>query len=208
MKRLIEKGWDMADRKAALIIVAAGQGTRLGGAPKQYRDLHGKPVLSHLLARAAAIPAIGPIISVTHPDHGDAYAGALAASGVTGERTFRAPGGPSRQASVRNGLEFLAAADFPEDGIVLIHDAARPFLSEVVVLRAILAAQASGAAIPVLPLVDTVAEIDAAAGSSATRIARSCALCRRRNPSASGRSSRRIARWPKPGARISPMMPG
>lgn len=152
----------MADRKAALIIVAAGQGTRLGGAPKQYRELAGKPVLSHLLARAGALAAIGPIITVTHPDHTAAYAEALAAAGPLGDRAFRAPGGPTRQASVHNGLEFLAAADFPADGIVLIHDAARPFLSEVVVLRAILAADAAGAAIPVLPLVDTVAEIDLA----------------------------------------------
>ncbi|MCA3648045.1 MAG: 2-C-methyl-D-erythritol 4-phosphate cytidylyltransferase [Methylobacterium sp.] len=152
----------MADRKAALIIVAAGHGTRLRGAPKQYRPLLGKPVLSHLMARAASISAIGPIITVTHPDHAAFYGEALAASGLKDDRAFRAPGGETRQASVCNGLELLAAAEFPADGIVLVHDAARPFLSELVVLRAILAAQAAGAAMPVLPVVDTVAEIDAA----------------------------------------------
>lgn len=156
------RGMAMADRKAALIIVAAGQGTRLGGAPKQYRPLAGKPVLSHLMARAGSISAIGPIITVTHSDHAKLYGEALAASGLKDDRAFRAPGGETRQASVRNGLELLAAAEFPADGIVLVHDAARPFLSELVVLRAILAAQAAGAAMPVLPVVDTVAEIDAA----------------------------------------------
>ncbi|MGL5447286.1 MAG: bifunctional 2-C-methyl-D-erythritol 4-phosphate cytidylyltransferase/2-C-methyl-D-erythritol 2,4-cyclodiphosphate synthase [Rhabdaerophilum sp.] len=147
--------------KAALIIVAAGRGTRLGGAPKQYRVAAGKPVLSHLLARAAAIAAIGPILVVAHPDDHEAYADAVARSGAPAGQIFRAPGGFTRQQSVRNGLEFLAGATFPDHGIVLIHDAARPMLSEVVVLRAVLAASTSGAAIPVLPLADTVATLDA-----------------------------------------------
>lgn len=146
--------------KAALIVVAAGRGARLGGQPKQYRDVAGKPVLSHLLARAASIPAIGPIIVVAHPDDTEAYRDAVVRSGASQEKIFRAPGGFTRQQSVRNGLEFLAGATFPDHGLVLIHDAARPLLSEVVVLRALLAASTSGAAIPVLPLADTVAMLD------------------------------------------------
>jgi 2-C-methyl-D-erythritol 4-phosphate cytidylyltransferase/2-C-methyl-D-erythritol 2,4-cyclodiphosphate synthase len=151
----------MASKPAALIIVAAGRGARFGGLPKQYQPLAGKPVLAHLLARASAIPAIGPIIVVTHPDDGAFYTEAVQASGIDHRRVFRAPGGESRQASVRNGLELLAAAEFPASSMVLIHDAARPFLSEVVVLRGLIAAGASGAAIPTLPVVDTVAELDA-----------------------------------------------
>ena len=151
----------MTDEHAALIIVAAGRGTRLGGEPKQYRLLNGKPVLAHLLIRAAAIPAIGPIIIVAHPDDDEHYDRAIAASGVDPERIFRAHGGKTRQASVHHGLELLAAAPFGSSRIVLIHDAARPFLSEVVALRAILAAQKYGAAIPVLPIADTVAELGA-----------------------------------------------
>jgi 2-C-methyl-D-erythritol 4-phosphate cytidylyltransferase/2-C-methyl-D-erythritol 2,4-cyclodiphosphate synthase len=147
--------------KAALIVVAAGRGARLGGAPKQYREIAGRPVLSHLLERAATIREIGPIIVVVHPDDTEAYRDAVQRSGANPEKIFRAPGGFTRQQSVRNGLEFLAGATFPQDGIVLIHDAARPLLSETVVLRALLAASTSGAAIPVLPLADTVAVLDA-----------------------------------------------
>lgn len=146
--------------RAALIVVAAGRGARLGGQPKQYREVAGKPVLAHLLARAAAIPAIGPIIVVAHPDDTEAYRDAVSRSGAPAEQIFRAPGGFTRQQSVRNGLEFLAGATFPDHALVLVHDAARPLLSEVVVLRALLAASTSGASIPVLPLADTVASLD------------------------------------------------
>jgi 2-C-methyl-D-erythritol 4-phosphate cytidylyltransferase/2-C-methyl-D-erythritol 2,4-cyclodiphosphate synthase len=147
--------------KAALIVVAAGRGTRFGGEPKQYREAAGRPVLSHLLARAAAIPQIGPIIVVTRPDDNAQYRDAVMRSGAPLEKIFNAPGGFTRQQSVRNGLEFLAGAGFPDQSIVVVHDAARPMLSEVVVLRALLAASSSGAAIPVLPLADTVATLDA-----------------------------------------------
>ncbi|CAN1564350.1 IspD 4-diphosphocytidyl-2-methyl-D-erithritol synthase [Rhabdaerophilaceae bacterium] len=149
----------MTNTAAALIIVAAGRGTRLGGQPKQYRELDGKPVLAHLLTRASAISALGPLIVVVHPDDGQPFEQAVAASKVDPARVFRAHGGSSRQASVHNGLELLAAAGFDPGQIVLIHDAARPFLSEVVVLRAILAAQKHGAAIPVLPIADTIGEL-------------------------------------------------
>jgi 2-C-methyl-D-erythritol 4-phosphate cytidylyltransferase / 2-C-methyl-D-erythritol 2,4-cyclodiphosphate synthase len=147
--------------KAALIVVAAGRGTRFGGEPKQFREAADRPVLSHLLARAAAIPAIGPIIVVTHPDDQAQYRDAVLRSGAPQQQIFNAPGGFTRQQSVRNGLEFLAGAELPDQNIVLIHDAARPLLNELVVLRAVLAASASGAAIPVLPLADTVATLDA-----------------------------------------------
>lgn len=146
--------------RAALIVVAAGRGTRLGGEPKQYREAAGLPVLSHLLARAAKIPAIGPIIVVTHPDDNAQYRDAVKRSGAPLEQIFNAPGGFTRQQSVRNGLEFLAGAEFPDQAIVVVHDAARPLLSEVVILRALLAASTSGAAIPVLALADTVATLD------------------------------------------------
>lgn len=148
-------------KKAALIVVAAGRGTRFGGEPKQFREAAGRPVLAHLLARAAAIPQIGPIIVVTHPDDHARYRDAVMRSGAPAEQVFNAPGGFTRQQSVRNGLEFLAGAGLPDEHIVVIHDAARPMLSEVVILRALLAASASGAAIPVLPLADTVATLDA-----------------------------------------------
>jgi 2-C-methyl-D-erythritol 4-phosphate cytidylyltransferase/2-C-methyl-D-erythritol 2,4-cyclodiphosphate synthase len=69
------------------------------------------------------------------------------------------PGGAARQASVRAGLEALQP-HHPE--LVLVHDAARPFASHALITRAIAAGRASGAAVPVIPVADTVKTVDAA----------------------------------------------
>jgi 2-C-methyl-D-erythritol 4-phosphate cytidylyltransferase/2-C-methyl-D-erythritol 2,4-cyclodiphosphate synthase len=68
-------------------------------------------------------------------------------------------GGPTRQQSVRNGLEALAAAGISPEAIVLVHDAARPFLSRELVTRVIDGARSHGAAVPGLPLTDTVKQV-------------------------------------------------
>lgn len=149
--------------RLAFIIVAAGRGTRFGGTgPKQYAALGGRPVLAETLARAATGGHAAPILSVIHVEDDALYAEAARLSGVTPDRLAVTPGGATRQESVRNGLEALAAHGFPADGIVLIHDAARPFLDEAIILRAAFAAMTTGAAIPVLPVADTLATLDAA----------------------------------------------
>lgn len=146
----------------AALVVAAGRGTRLGGpVPKQYRLVAGKPVLAHTLANLLASKILNNVHVVIHPDDSEAFAAARAAAGPAAEGVSHSPGGASRQASVRLGLEALAAAGLPADAIVLIHDAARPFPSETVLLRAVLAASWHGAAIPVLPVPDTLAVLDA-----------------------------------------------
>jgi 2-C-methyl-D-erythritol 4-phosphate cytidylyltransferase/2-C-methyl-D-erythritol 2,4-cyclodiphosphate synthase len=147
----------------ALVLVAAGRGTRFGGdGPKQYARLGARSVLAESIRRGASGGHADPILTVIHADDGEAYAEAAAGSGVAAERLTAATGGSSRQESVRLGLEALAARGFPEGGIVLIHDAARPFLDEAIILRAALAATKTGAAIPVLPVADTLASLDAA----------------------------------------------
>lgn len=145
----------------AAIIVAAGRGARFGGeVPKQYRALGGKPVLAHTLAAFAVLEGIGRILTVIHPDYAAQYDEAAAASGVAAQRLSWCAGGETRQDSVRAGLEALAAQGF--DGIVLIHDAARPFACEALISRAIFAGMRHGAAIPVLKVADTLATLDAA----------------------------------------------
>lgn len=145
----------------AVVIVAAGRGARFGGeVPKQYRALAGKPVLAHTLAAFGAVAAVGRILTVIHPDYTADYERAALASGVAGDRLGWCAGGASRQESVRLGLEALAGEHF--DGVVLIHDAARPFASEALISRAIFAALRHGAAIPVLPVADTLASLDGA----------------------------------------------
>jgi 2-C-methyl-D-erythritol 4-phosphate cytidylyltransferase/2-C-methyl-D-erythritol 2,4-cyclodiphosphate synthase len=137
-----------ARMRVAALVLAAGRGERAGGpVAKQFQLLGGVPVLRHSLARLAAHPAVGCVQVV-----GDAAAGAEAAAlGLPAP----VPGGLSRQASARAGLEALAADRTPPDA-VLIHDAARPLVPPAVVDRVLAALEDSDAAIPALPSVDTL----------------------------------------------------
>jgi 2-C-methyl-D-erythritol 4-phosphate cytidylyltransferase/2-C-methyl-D-erythritol 2,4-cyclodiphosphate synthase len=145
----------------AAVVVAAGRGLRAGGnIPKQYRDLPGGPAIRPSLAILAGHAEIAFVQPVIHPDDRAYYDRAAAGLGVL----LPVFGGATRQASVRNGLEALAAH---KPDIVLIHDAARPFASAALVSRAIVAAAATGAAVPVLPVADTVKSVDAS-GSRVT----------------------------------------
>jgi 2-C-methyl-D-erythritol 4-phosphate cytidylyltransferase/2-C-methyl-D-erythritol 2,4-cyclodiphosphate synthase len=140
----------------AAVVVAAGRGLRAGGdMPKQYRHLAGEPVIRTSLRLFAHHPAVALVQPVIHPDDGARFG--AAADGLN----LLAPvfGGATRQASVRAGLEALAPL---RPDLVLIHDAARPYASAALVSRAIAAVAATGAAVPAMPLADTVKSIDAA----------------------------------------------
>lgn len=138
----------------AAVIVAGGRGSRLGGRPKQYRRIGGAPVVALSVGRFSRHPAVGCVQPVIHPDDQQDFSQAMA------ELDCLAPvfGGATRQQSVRAGLEALESRN-PD--IVLVHDAARPFASAALVDRAIAAAQAAGAAIPGLPVVDAIKSVDA-----------------------------------------------
>ncbi|QIB35718.1 bifunctional 2-C-methyl-D-erythritol 4-phosphate cytidylyltransferase/2-C-methyl-D-erythritol 2,4-cyclodiphosphate synthase [Ancylobacter pratisalsi] len=134
-----------------VIVVAAGSGQRAGdGIPKQFRTVGGRAVLRRTLEAFLGQPGIRHVLPVIHPDHG-----AWCAEVMAGLEGVLPPvsGGATRQASVRAGLEALAA-DPPD--VVLIHDAARPFVSARLVADAIAAARLHGAAVPALALVDTI----------------------------------------------------
>jgi 2-C-methyl-D-erythritol 4-phosphate cytidylyltransferase/2-C-methyl-D-erythritol 2,4-cyclodiphosphate synthase len=142
------------DARIAAIVVAAGRGHRLGGAtPKQYLTVAGQPVMRTSLRLFAEHPEVDLVQPVIHPDDIGLFESAT--SGVTALPPVW--GGATRQQSVRGGLEALEAR---RPQIVLIHDAARPFASPALVSRAIRAAGEAGAAIPGLPVVDTVKAVD------------------------------------------------
>lgn len=134
----------------AAIVVAAGKGLRVGGdVPKQFRHWRGKPLVRHsveALLEAGADPLVVVIGADAQADAKDALAGLTGVRFVTG--------GASRQDSVRNGLEALAPA---APARVLIHDAARPDLPRAVIGRLLEALAAHAGAIPVLPVVDSLA---------------------------------------------------
>lgn len=137
----------------AAIVVAAGKGLRVGGdTPKQFRILRGKPLIRHSVEALQAAGA-EPLVVVIAKD-ARAYVEA-AVDGIGGLQFVT--GGATRQDSVRAGLEALADA-FPTR--VLIHDAARPDLPHGVVARLLAALDETEGAIPVLPVVDSIAIAD------------------------------------------------
>jgi 2-C-methyl-D-erythritol 4-phosphate cytidylyltransferase/2-C-methyl-D-erythritol 2,4-cyclodiphosphate synthase len=142
--------------KVAAVVVAAGRGYRAGGdMPKQYRAIAGEPVIRPTLTAFLRHPQVDAVQPVIHPDDADAF---RAATAGLDNLLPPVPGGATRQASVRAGLQALRAAA-PE--LVLIHDAARPFLSGDLISRAIAAATQHGAAVPAIAITDTVKQIDA-----------------------------------------------
>jgi 2-C-methyl-D-erythritol 4-phosphate cytidylyltransferase/2-C-methyl-D-erythritol 2,4-cyclodiphosphate synthase len=153
----------------AILVVAGGRGSRAGeGLPKQYRRLGGSSVLALTLANLCAASPDAGLTVVIHPDDAAHYAESIAELSLENRSRIAPPafGGASRQESVRNGLEAIARTGTPE--IVLIHDAARPFVDRALIARAIMAARVHGAAAPGVPLNDTVKEIDARGAVAAT----------------------------------------
>ena len=134
----------------AAVIVAAGQGLRAGQpVPKQFALLNGKPVVRRA-AEALIAAGCGPI-AVAIPDGAQDIA-SQALAGLP-DILLRI-GGATRQESVRLALEALIDAE-PE--IVLIHDAARPDCPSEVIERLLHSVKSGGAAIPALPVVDSLA---------------------------------------------------
>ncbi|WP_439601414.1 bifunctional 2-C-methyl-D-erythritol 4-phosphate cytidylyltransferase/2-C-methyl-D-erythritol 2,4-cyclodiphosphate synthase [Devosia sp.] len=141
-------------RTIAVIVVAAGRGERASStadaSPKQYRDLAGTPVLSRSIAAFLGRDDISWVIPVIHAEQADRYA----ALGLADPRLL-APvtGGETRQASVLAGLTALSPK---RPDLVLIQDAARPLVSSEVIGGVIEALKASEAALPVVPVTDTI----------------------------------------------------
>lgn len=134
------------------MIAAAGSGTRLGaGRPKALLRLGGDTLLGHSLRAFLGHPSIGPV-AVAVPDPGEA----LAALGPLDPRVRLVAGGASRQASVRAALLAL-----PEVDLILVHDAARPFVARTIIDAVIGAASRHGAAVPVVDVPDTVKRLAA-----------------------------------------------
>lgn len=137
----------MSQVKTAALIVAAGRGHRAGGGlPKQYRDLGGEPVLKRTLRAFHAHPAIDTVMVVIHPDDQSYFE--LSNEFIGANYCY---GGNTRNQSVHNGLQALSNQS-PDH--VLVHDAARPFVSEDLIQRLCDVLAGSDAVVPGLPITD------------------------------------------------------
>jgi 2-C-methyl-D-erythritol 4-phosphate cytidylyltransferase / 2-C-methyl-D-erythritol 2,4-cyclodiphosphate synthase len=132
------------------LIVAGGRGARFGGPlPKQYRELGGTTVLRHAVTAFAAHPRITGVLVAIRPEDQALFDRTMAGLSVMSP----VPGGAERQDSVRLGLEALAEH---KPDRVLIHDGARPFPDAAMIGRVIDGLDQAPAAIPALPLGDTI----------------------------------------------------
>ncbi len=146
----------------AAILLAGGQGTRAGFArPKQLAPLGGKPVLRWSLDALAAHRRVSASVLVASHD-------VAAAAGPLPKGWIAAAPGAERQQSVANAL--AALSDWPDDALILVHDAARPGLGAAVLDRLLAALDSADAAIPVLPVPDTL--VEAADGQAGDIVAR------------------------------------
>lgn len=149
--------------KRYILIVAGGRGLRMGSdLPKQFIPLEGKPVLMHTLEAFHRWDASAGLVLVLPKDH-QPYWKMLCEEIVCKVPHGIADGGETRFHSVRNGLHFLSdeigkAVGNDEKILVGVHDGVRPFVAPEVVEQCFVEAAASDAAIPVVPVVDSLRE--------------------------------------------------
>ena len=145
---------DLCNMKQTVIIVAGGKGLRMGGGlPKQFMPLHGKPVLMHTAEVFYQWNSHAALILVIPEEHADYW------KMLCKELNFTIPhrlvmGGETRFHSVRNALQMVDPA-----GLIAIHDGVRPYVSADVITECFRIAEKFGAAIPVIPIFESVREI-------------------------------------------------
>ena len=146
---------DTSGRDVGVVIVAAGKGTRTGGEElKQFRWIAGKPMLLHSVQTFMARADVAVVVVVLPKSHAADPPPWLFQCDI--DRLLVSVGGRERTESVFNGLE-----DMPEEvRFVAIHDAARPLVSDEMVERVIAEARKGHGAVPALPVVDTLKEVD------------------------------------------------
>jgi 2-C-methyl-D-erythritol 4-phosphate cytidylyltransferase len=147
----------LAPHEVAVLVPAAGRGRRLGGTPKQFRTLGEAPLLAQVLLVFERHPRVGHLVVAAPAGQTTDVARRLRPQGLDG-LTAVVEGGDSRQASVRNALRAVPASV----KVVLVHDAARPFVSAAQVQAVVQSAATAGAASLAVPVADTLRRGDEA----------------------------------------------
>jgi 2-C-methyl-D-erythritol 4-phosphate cytidylyltransferase len=135
------------------VIVAAGSGTRMEGLDKLFSRVGGRSLLAHAVGAFEACAQVDRIVVVLSEENLARGREELVGHGFTKVVGF-CTGGARRQDSVYCGLQNLGAVDW-----VAVHDGGRPLVSHPLIVRGLEAAQATGAAVPVVPIVDTIKEL-------------------------------------------------
>lgn len=144
--------------KAVAIIVAGGTGSRMKTAvPKQFIELAGKPLLVHTVTRFVECPEVDEIVLVLPRIGFQEYDGLMLPWMVKNKTISTVPGGGERQDSTTNGLDSLSPGF---DGLVLVHDGARPLVRAKLIARVIEAANEFGGAVAGLPVYETLKEVN------------------------------------------------
>ncbi len=140
-------------RDVGVVVVAAGSGSRIGGSPKQYRLIAGVPMVLRAIRPFAAHRDVAQVVLVLPP--ADASAPPEFLRDAAGEGLTLAAGGKERSDSVAAGLAALR----PECRIVLVHDAARPFVEATIIDAVIRAARRGAGAVAAVAVTDTIKEV-------------------------------------------------
>lgn len=146
----------MGEARADAVVVAAGRSARMGGTDKLAADLAGRPVLAWSLAALAASPKVDRIVVVRAPGQ----AGARRPDWFPDKVVDIVPGGARRQDSVAAGVRALGdSASAATERVLLVHDGARPLVTAALIEAVVDAAAEHGAAIPVLPVAETLKRV-------------------------------------------------
>jgi len=144
---------------ATAIVLAAGEGRRLGGnAPKAYLPIGGRPLVLRTLDRLFSASSVESVVLVVAAGQRARCESLLQSdTALRGRRWLLQTGGATRQESARRGLERVKS----DAAIVIIHDAARPFVSSGLIDRCVEAAAEKQAVVPGLPARDTMKFVSA-----------------------------------------------
>ena len=143
-----------------VIIVAGGKGLRMGSdLPKQFIPVGGKPILMHTVEKFAQWDPRARLLLVLPAEHQDYWRMLCREIGCRAEHRI-VTGGETRFHSVRNALDVVKQdTDLGDDDLIAVHDGVRPFVSEKVITDCFHVAAESGAAVAVLPMVDSLREV-------------------------------------------------
>ncbi len=137
-------------QKIGAVIVAAGRGERMGGTDKMFALLGGKPILARVIDVFDQCQSVGQIVVVVARQNVERCQQLVAEQGRP-KVTEVCPGGKRRQDSVAAGLSQLKSCDW-----VIIHDGARPLVTEELIQRGLAEARVTGAAAAAVPVTDTI----------------------------------------------------